>query len=190
MASRRRKGRTRQPDAGEATVMRGCGQSRSRRRDFFGTRRRVHTHKHSLSPNSYHVQVHSLSLLSRRARCHYSRIEFAMKVKIKKWHAIAQWRWDTGNPDPDDDGEGDVCGICRVPFEGCCPSCKMPGDDCPLSKCSSSLSLSMATLPIADLPCVFSLGRVYSRLPYALLTPVDWDILVQAAMSNGPSTMG
>ena len=65
VASRRRKGRTRQPDAGEATVMRGRGQSRSRRRDFFGTRRRVHTHKQSLSPNSYHVQVHSLSLLSR-----------------------------------------------------------------------------------------------------------------------------
>ena len=33
----------------------------------------------------------------------------------------------------DEDGEGDVCGICRIPFEGCCPTCKMPGDDCPLS---------------------------------------------------------
>ena len=69
-----------------------------------------------------------------------------MKVKIKKWHAIAQWRWDTGNNDPEDDGEGDVCGICRVPFEGCCPTCKMPGDDCPLSESpilhASSLSLS------------------------------------------------
>ncbi|KAI5992249.1 anaphase-promoting complex subunit 11 RING-H2 finger-domain-containing protein, partial [Pisolithus albus] len=30
------------------------------------------------------------------------------------------------------DGDGDVCGICRVPYEGCCPTCKMPGDDCPL----------------------------------------------------------
>ncbi|KAI0825263.1 anaphase-promoting complex subunit Apc11 [Trametes gibbosa] len=55
-----------------------------------------------------------------------------MKVHINSWHGIAQWRWDTGTNDPDDDGEGDVCGICRVPFEGCCPSCKMPGDDCPL----------------------------------------------------------
>ncbi|KAI0358906.1 RING/U-box [Trametes cingulata] len=55
-----------------------------------------------------------------------------MKVHIKSWHGIAQWRWDIGNNDADDDGEGDVCGICRVPFEGCCPSCKMPGDDCPL----------------------------------------------------------
>ncbi|KAF9490301.1 anaphase-promoting complex subunit Apc11 [Pleurotus eryngii] len=55
-----------------------------------------------------------------------------MKVKIKQWNAVAQWRWDTGNKDGADDGEGDVCGICRVPFEGCCPSCKVPGDDCPL----------------------------------------------------------
>ncbi|KAF9650666.1 anaphase-promoting complex subunit Apc11 [Thelephora ganbajun] len=56
-----------------------------------------------------------------------------MKVKIKSWHAIAQWRWDTGNADHDEgDGEGDVCGICRVPYEGCCPTCKVPGDDCPL----------------------------------------------------------
>ncbi|KAI5885062.1 uncharacterized protein SCHCODRAFT_02594253 [Schizophyllum commune H4-8] len=51
-----------------------------------------------------------------------------MKVVIKNWHAVAQWRWDNGN----DDSEDDVCGICRVPYEGCCPACKMPGDDCPL----------------------------------------------------------
>ncbi|PBK64263.1 hypothetical protein ARMSODRAFT_962466 [Armillaria solidipes] len=24
-------------------------------------------------------------------------------------------------------------GICRVPYEGCCPPCKVPGDGCPLS---------------------------------------------------------
>ncbi len=29
--------------------------------------------------------------------------------------------------------EEDVCGICRVPYDGCCPDCKLPGDDCPLS---------------------------------------------------------
>ena len=43
-----------------------------------------------------------------------------MKVKIKPWHAIAQWRWDTGNVDNDKgNGKGGVCGICRVPYEGC-----------------------------------------------------------------------
>jgi anaphase-promoting complex subunit 11 len=54
-----------------------------------------------------------------------------MKVTVKQWNAVAQWRWDMGeNHVPDE--EGDVCGICRVAYEGCCPSCKMPGDDCPL----------------------------------------------------------
>lgn len=63
-----------------------------------------------------------------------------MKVHIKHWSAVAQWRWNTRNIDPDD--EGDVCGICRVPYEGCCPSCKMPGDDCPLSEHPSPPSIS------------------------------------------------
>ncbi|KAJ3743296.1 anaphase-promoting complex subunit 11 RING-H2 finger-domain-containing protein [Lentinula raphanica] len=59
-----------------------------------------------------------------------------MKVEIKHWHAVAHWRWDTGvssdDPTKAEDDEGEVCGICRVPFEGCCPACKVPGDDCPL----------------------------------------------------------
>jgi len=49
-----------------------------------------------------------------------------MKVKIKKWNAVATWRWDI----PEDD----VCGICQVDFDGTCPSCKYPGDDCSLCK--------------------------------------------------------
>lgn len=71
-----------------------------------------------------------------------------MKVHVKRWHAIAQWRWDTGSTDADADdadGEGDVCGICRVPYEGCCPSCKMPGDDCPLSEIFRLLSKASHT---------------------------------------------
>jgi anaphase-promoting complex subunit 11 len=64
-----------------------------------------------------------------------------MKVTIKHWHAIANWRWDIGaaGGEPagggggDEDEEEDVCGICRVPYEACCPACKTPGDDCPLS---------------------------------------------------------
>lgn len=56
-----------------------------------------------------------------------------MKVTVKSWHAVAEWRWDTGQQTAADDGEDDVCGICRLPFEACCPACKVPGDDCPLS---------------------------------------------------------
>lgn len=49
-----------------------------------------------------------------------------MKVKIKKWDAVATWRWDL----PEDD----VCGICQAHFDGTCPTCKYPGDDCSLRK--------------------------------------------------------
>ena len=37
---------------------------------------------------------------------------------------MATWRWDM----PEDD----VCGICRVQFDGTCPTCKYPGDECTL----------------------------------------------------------
>ncbi|KNZ46263.1 hypothetical protein VP01_741g4 [Puccinia sorghi] len=36
------------------------------------------------------------------------------------------------NPMLDDEDDEDLCGICRVAFEGCCPDCKVPGEDCPL----------------------------------------------------------
>ena len=47
-----------------------------------------------------------------------------MKVHIKSWTAVAVWKWLT-NDDPD-------CGICRLPFDRCCPDCRLPGDDCPI----------------------------------------------------------
>lgn len=57
-----------------------------------------------------------------------------MKVKIKKWAAVATWRWDI----PDDD----VCGICQIHFDGSCPSCSFPGDECPLR--------TFTLMPLAD----------------------------------------
>ncbi|KAF7126642.1 hypothetical protein RHSIM_Rhsim11G0105600 [Rhododendron simsii] len=41
-----------------------------------------------------------------------------------KWHAVASWTWDA---------QDETCGICRMAFDGCCPDCKLPGDDCPLT---------------------------------------------------------
>ena len=73
-----------------------------------------------------------------------------MKVTVKHWHAIAQWRWDTGSTE-EDDGEGDVCGICRVAYEGCCPTCKMPGDDCPLSEYHTFLDIVIMAYVILSL---------------------------------------
>ncbi|KAK0559904.1 ubiquitin-protein ligase Anaphase Promoting Complex [Tilletia horrida] len=48
-----------------------------------------------------------------------------MKVKIKNYRAVGYWVWDTRDPD-------DVCGICQSNFDGCCATCKEPGDACPL----------------------------------------------------------
>ncbi|KAL3457911.1 anaphase-promoting complex subunit 11 RING-H2 finger-domain-containing protein [Aspergillus heterothallicus] len=58
-----------------------------------------------------------------------------MKVTLKEWNAVATWRWDM----PDDE----VCGICRVQFDGTCPTCKFPGDDCSLllGKCGHSFHM-------------------------------------------------
>ena len=114
------------------------------------TRQRVYTPKQRLSspvPNHRPSRVVPPSIRP-LTRPH----DASMKVTIKKWHAIAQWRWDTGHNDPDDDGEGDVCGICRVPFEGCCPTCKMPGEDCPLSSRPRSLLLRVDAL-LTESPC-------------------------------------
>jgi anaphase-promoting complex subunit 11 len=46
-----------------------------------------------------------------------------MKVRVKRWHGVSIWKWDVP-------GE-EVCGICRMPYESCCPGIKYPGDDCP-----------------------------------------------------------
>jgi anaphase-promoting complex subunit 11 len=83
-----------------------------------------------------------------------------MKLTILSYNAVASWKWDTssephqihrysdspndgmndldegfGNAqgDDDDDDDDEVCGICQSAFESCCPICKVPGDDCPLS---------------------------------------------------------
>ena len=109
-----------------------------------------------------------------------------MKVAVKRWNAVAQWRWDTGNAEQDDDGEGDVCGICRVPYEGCCPSCKMPGDDCPLS----TPEALYANTQCSDDTLALSLGGVYACLPYALFAQMDWDGGFKAAMSDGSESLG
>lgn len=50
-----------------------------------------------------------------------------MKVNIKEWHGVATWHWDAAHNHGDE-----LCGICRVPFDGTCPNCKYPGDSCPL----------------------------------------------------------
>uniref|UniRef100_A0AC34RCG3 Anaphase-promoting complex subunit 11 n=1 Tax=Panagrolaimus sp. JU765 TaxID=591449 RepID=A0AC34RCG3_9BILA len=47
-----------------------------------------------------------------------------LNIQIKNIKLTAKWKW----LDKDD-----TCGICRSPYESCCTSCKMPGNDCPLA---------------------------------------------------------
>jgi anaphase-promoting complex subunit 11 len=55
------------------------------------------------------------------------------EVKIKRWHGVAKWKWEVADEE--------VCGICRMPYEACCPGVKYPGDDCRLvGKCCSLLN--------------------------------------------------
>merc|ERR1712000_267693 len=58
-----------------------------------------------------------------------------MKVTIKTWNTVATWRWDIS--------EDDVCGICQVHFDGTCPTCRFPGDDCSLlsGKCGHNFHM-------------------------------------------------
>ncbi|PGG96926.1 hypothetical protein AJ79_09405 [Helicocarpus griseus UAMH5409] len=66
---------------------------------------------------------------------HLFKLSNGMKVTLKEWNAVATWRWDM----PEDE----VCGICRVQFDGTCPTCKFPGDDCSLliGKCGHSFHM-------------------------------------------------
>lgn len=121
-----------------------------------------------------------------------------MKVVVKDWHAVAHWRWATGKDKDkevtatggaeDEEDEEDICGICRVPFEGCCPNCKVPGDDCPLSEfmwCWGFLVFGLKYLRLTP-----SSRQVYAYLPYALSSQVDRVRRCQRALSYGSKTLG
>lgn len=54
-----------------------------------------------------------------------------MKVEIVEWKSYCTWHWDLASSD----GHGyveELCGICRVSFDGTCPNCKYPGNQCPV----------------------------------------------------------
>ena len=132
----------------------------------------------------------SYSLLTRR-RPHIfslpSRASKAdnMKVIVKHWHAVAQWRWDIGTAeqeDADTDNEGDVCGICRRPLlKGAVHRVKSQGRLPP--QCVSIRSAPRR--PQSNISH-YSLGRMHTRLPHALFTEMDRNGCVEAAVSYGP----
>ena len=48
-------------------------------------------------------------------------LQTMVKVNVRRWHGVAAWKWGI---------EDNCCGICRMPYEACCPGVKYPGDDC------------------------------------------------------------
>lgn len=76
-----------------------------------------------------------------------------MKVTLKEWNAIATWHWNM----PEDE----VCGICRVQFDGTCPTCKFPGDDCSLCEYASSSNDGIFSLYFG-----YSTRKMWPFIPY------------------------
>jgi len=48
-----------------------------------------------------------------------------LRLNFKTWHGVGAWTWGAGDA-------GDVCGICRIAYDGCPPDAKFPGDDSPV----------------------------------------------------------
>jgi anaphase-promoting complex subunit 11 len=53
-----------------------------------------------------------------------------LRVRIRRYHAVAKWTWNVGRGG--DDEEEEVCGICQSAFEGTPPGVKFPGDEAPV----------------------------------------------------------
>lgn len=48
-----------------------------------------------------------------------------MKITINSINPVYTWHWSVPNDE--------LCGICRISFDGTCPNCLYPGDSCPLT---------------------------------------------------------
>ncbi|KAI5963933.1 APC11 [Candida margitis] len=59
-----------------------------------------------------------------------------MKVSVLEWKGYCTWHWDLSSSLSNNGNNSgyieELCGICRVSFDGACPTCKYPGDDCPI----------------------------------------------------------
>ena len=95
------------------------------------------------------------------------------------WTAVATWRWVAND---------DSCGICRMPFDGCCPDCKIPGDDCPLGKffLYKLITWSLEVLEkhfLCRVFFLFSLGWMFSLLSHSLYRKMA-ELATQPTVSN------
>lgn len=81
-----------------------------------------------------------------------------LKVKYKKWRAIASWNWNV---------DDEFCSICHQPFNGCCPDCKFPGDGCPpvWGKCEHSFHIH----------CILKWLKSQNNAQQCPLCRADWE---------------
>ncbi|PLB37566.1 uncharacterized protein BDW47DRAFT_117967 [Aspergillus candidus] len=104
-----------------------------------------------------------------------------MKVTIKEWNAVATWRWDM----PDDE----VCGICRVQFDGTCPTCKFPGDDCSLRRDPRTMqgktvaSFGSTLTALFLLPGLFQLLRHLPPFPFSFPPILPFSFFLSSFLS-------
>ncbi|GMM44177.1 anaphase promoting complex subunit 11 [Pichia kluyveri] len=48
-------------------------------------------------------------------------------ITVQSISPVYTWEWNCNDND-------EMCGICRISFNGPCPQCKFPGDNCPITK--------------------------------------------------------
>lgn len=82
-----------------------------------------------------------------------------------RWHAVASWTWDA---------QDETCGICRMAFDGCCPDCKLPGDDCPLSKQLQLVNLMMAWCTYCLVSCNNGVKDTITHFHFVLYHLAVW----------------
>lgn len=77
-----------------------------------------------------------------------------MKMTIKAYHAVAEWKWDHSSDE-------DKCSICSTELEGTC-GCPFPGNGCPISKKQQPLR------PVCHMLTFDSHRTVHAHLSHAL----------------------
>ena len=70
-----------------------------------------------------------------------------LPAQVRRWRGVAAWSWNAGDA-------GDVCGICRIPFDGCAPDSRFPGDDSPVvwGQCGHAYHLQCITKWVSSKP--------------------------------------
>lgn len=103
----------------------------------------VETRSHGTSADVQRVRSLSSDVVDVSARPSASTASegaTSLSIDVKTWRAVGAWTWGAGDA-------GDVCGICRIAYDGCPPDAKFPGDDSPVvwGRCGHAFHLQCIT---------------------------------------------